>query len=154
MSVTDLLAVLARDFDGHDALRQRLRRCARFGDDVPEVDTLAAGIAQHVFDAFRGRAPWRGGRFLPSTIIFTTYAAEGVKVGATPDGRRAGEPLADSIGPVTGRDRSGPTTMLRSVTRLPLHLRPARPCSTCVLRAYIHLPGGTPGDPRPHHHIF
>ena len=127
ISGADLLAVLARDFAGHDALRQRLRRCARFGNDVPEVDGLAAGIAQHVFDAFRGRAPWRGGHFLPSTIMFTTYAAEGAKVGATPDGRRAGEPLADSIGPVTGRDRSGPTAMLRSVTRLPLHLATGTP---------------------------
>lgn len=122
-----LLAILDRDFAGHDALRQRLRRCARFGNDLPEVDALAAEIAQYVFDAFRECVPWRGGHFLPSCIMFTTYAAEGTKVGATPDGRRAGEPLADSIGPVTGRDRNGPTAMLRSVTRLPLHLATGTP---------------------------
>ena len=68
-----------------------------------------------------------GWPFPAFTIMFTTYAAEGTKVGATPDGRRAGEPLADSIGPVTGRDRNGPTAMLRSVTRLPLHLATGTP---------------------------
>jgi formate C-acetyltransferase len=54
--------------------------------------------------------------------MFTTYAREGKKVGATPDGRLAGAPLADSIGPVTGRDKQGPTAMLKSVTQLPLRL--------------------------------
>jgi formate C-acetyltransferase len=122
-----LLTALARDFEGREALRRRLRQCPRFGNDVPKVDGLAAEIAGHVFEAFRDRVPWRGGRFLPSCIMFTTYAAEGAKVGATPDGRKAGESLADSIGPVTGRDRNGPTAMLRSVTRLPLNLAVGTP---------------------------
>jgi trans-4-hydroxy-L-proline dehydratase len=128
-----LLSVLARDFEGQEALRRRLRHCPRFGNDQIAVDALAAEVAQHVFEAFRRHVPWRGvrqqsgGRFLPSCIMFTTYAAEGAKVGATPDGRRAGEPLADSIGPVAGRDTRGPTAMLRSVTRLPLQLATGTP---------------------------
>ncbi|MCD6284990.1 MAG: hypothetical protein J7M39_03635 [Anaerolineae bacterium] len=120
MTGVALLRALERDFAGDEGLRQRLRACPRFGNDLSAVDVLASEIAQHVFDAFRAQSPWRGGCFLPSCIMFTTYAAEGEKVGAMPDGRRAGEPLADSIGPVTGRDRHGPTAMLRSVTRLPL----------------------------------
>jgi formate C-acetyltransferase len=122
-----LLAILAENYEGHEVERQRLRCCPRFGNALPEVDALAAEIARHVFASFRAYVPWRGGRFLPSCIMFTTYAAEGAKVGATPDGRRAGEPLADSIGPVTGRDRSGPTAMLRSVTQLPLSLATGTP---------------------------
>ena len=46
--------------------------------------------------------------------MFTTYAHFGKPVGATPDGRRAGTPIADSAGPVQGRDTSGPTAMLTS----------------------------------------
>jgi formate C-acetyltransferase len=122
-----LLEILAQDFAGHDAIHHRLKSCPRYGNDRPEVDALAAEIARHVFAAFRRRMPWRGGRFLPSCIMFTTYAAAGARVGATPDGRRAGEPLADSIGPVTGRDRNGPTAMLKSVARLPLHLATGTP---------------------------
>ncbi len=127
LSGAALAEVLACDFAGSEALRQRLRRCPRFGNDDPTVDDLAADIARHVFEAFRSYVPWRGGRFLPSCIMFTTYAAEGEKVGATPDGRHAGEPLADSIGPVAGRDRHGPTAMIRSVTRLPLSLAVGTP---------------------------
>ena len=59
--------------------------------------------------------------------MFETYTNAGRAVGATPDGRLAGEPLADSIGPCQGRDTHGPTAMLRSVARLPLHLATGTP---------------------------
>ena len=71
-----------------------------------------------------GYAAWRGGKFLPSCLMFVTYARAGAPVPATPDGRRAGEPIADSAGPHQGRDRRGPTAMLKSVARLPHHLAP------------------------------
>jgi formate C-acetyltransferase len=56
--------------------------------------------------------------------MFTTYAAAGAPVGALPDGRRAGAPLADSAGPYQGRDRKGPTAMLRSAAALQPVLAP------------------------------
>ncbi len=60
--------------------------------------------------------------------MFTTYADEGAGVGATPDGRRAGEPLADSVGPVAGRSTHGPYgDDQRGVTRLPLQLATGTP---------------------------
>jgi formate C-acetyltransferase len=123
----ELLDILRRNFGGDEPFRLRLTRCPRFGNDDPRVDTIAADIAEHVFGEFLKHRPWRGGRFLPSCIMFVTYADAGARVGATPDGRRAGEPIADSIGPVQGRDRSGPTAMLRSVARLPHHLAPGTP---------------------------
>ena len=52
--------------------------------------------------------------------MFVTYAWAGQGVPATPDGRLRGEPIADSIGPMQGRDTRGPTAMLRSVCKLPL----------------------------------
>ena len=41
---------------------------------------------------------------------------------ATPDGRFAGMPFGNSIGPVPGRDKNGLTAMLSSVSKLPLDL--------------------------------
>jgi pyruvate-formate lyase len=117
-----LSEILRRNFEDDEPFRQRLARCPRFGNDDPAVDSLAADIAEHVFLAFRRHTPWRGGRFLPSCIMFEVYGPEGGRLGATPDGRLAGQPLADSIGPYQGRDTHGPTAMLRSVTRLPLEM--------------------------------
>jgi formate C-acetyltransferase len=98
-----------------------LRACPKFGNDDDRVDALAVAVAEAAFDEVRRGRAWRGGApFQPACIMFVTYADAGLPVPATPDGRRAGEPVADSIGPMQGRDRHGPTAMLRSVSKLPL----------------------------------
>jgi len=88
------------------------------------VDQLACDVSAFVFKELGRHRPWRGGRFLPGTLMFTTYGSAGEYLMATPDGRPAGAPVADSSGPVQGRDRSGPTAMIKSVARLPHHLAP------------------------------
>lgn len=121
---TEFLAILQRNYEGEEAFRQRLARCPRFGNDDPRADAIARDIAGFVFREFLRYAPWRGGKFLASCLMFVTYADAGAPVGATPDGRRAGEPLADSAGPYQGRDTHGPTAMLKSVAALPHFLAP------------------------------
>ncbi len=120
----DLCRILRENFEGAEPFRKRLEQCPRYGNDDPAADALAADVAEFLFREFLRYAPWRGGKFLASCLMFTTYARAGEPVGATPDGRRAGEPLADSAGPVQGRDRRGPTAMIKSVTRLPHALAP------------------------------
>jgi len=113
-----LLQALRDNFEGHAVLRKRLERCPRFGNGDPRVDAIAADLSAFVFGEFARYAPWRGGRFLPSCLMFTTYAAVGKPIGALPDGRLAGEPVADSAGAYQGRDVQGPTALLRSVCEL------------------------------------
>jgi formate C-acetyltransferase len=48
----------------------------------------------------------------------TCHVYFGSKVGATPDGRRAGKPLSEGISPVQGADRKGPTAVLNSVSKI------------------------------------
>lgn len=119
-----LLEALKLDFVGHEPLRQRLQTCPRFGNDDPRADDLAERVSGYVFSELRRYSPWRGGRYVPACLMFVTYAFFGLPVGATPDGRRAGQPIADSAGAMQGRDGSGPTAMIRSVTRIRHHLAP------------------------------
>jgi formate C-acetyltransferase len=51
--------------------------------------------------------------------MFVTYASEGKNIQATPDGRLACSPVADSCGPMQGTDLDGPTSMLKSAALLP-----------------------------------
>lgn len=120
----ELVEILARDFEGEEAFRRRLEQCPRFGNDRPEADAIAGEISEFVFREFLKYAPWRGGKFLASCLMFTTYAAAGQPVGATPDGRLAGSPLADSAGAMQGRDCTGPTALVKSVTKIPHYLAP------------------------------
>jgi formate C-acetyltransferase len=118
VSAGDVLAALRANFEGHDTLRRYLERCPRFGNDDPEVNALANRLSGAVYREFKRYAPWRGGKFLCGTLMFVTYGWFGRPVGATPDGRLAGTPVADSAGPVQGRDTHGPTACLRSVASL------------------------------------
>ena len=117
-------AALERNYEGYEPLRLRLTQAPRYGNDDRRADDLAVRVAQAVFAELRRYAPWRGGRFLPGCLMFVTYAAAGEPVMATPDGRRAGEPIADSIGAVQGRDRHGPTAAMRSAASIPQALAP------------------------------
>ncbi|OPZ29667.1 MAG: Benzylsuccinate synthase alpha subunit [Lentisphaerae bacterium ADurb.BinA184] len=118
----DLLAALSRDFEGYEALRQELFAAPKFGNDDDTVDRPGAEVIRFAWERLLAHQPPRGGRYLPSCILFTTYHGAGLEVGATPDGRRAREVLTDSVGAAQGRDVSGPTALLNSVAKLPLSL--------------------------------
>jgi formate C-acetyltransferase len=122
VAADELVAALAANFEGREPLRQRLLAAPKFGNDDPAVDELGREIVEFAWRTLYEHQPPRGGRYLASCILFTTYGWAGKPVGALPDGRKAGEPLVDSAGPVAGRDTRGPTAMLRSVARLPQRL--------------------------------
>ena len=124
VTATELCAALAADWEGYETLRQRAQRCPKYGNGLPETDALAQRVSEHVFGELMSRAPWRGGRFLPACLMFVTYAQAGQRVPATPDGRHAGTPIADSAGAVQGRDQSGPTAALASAAALETRLAP------------------------------
>lgn len=127
VSAAELLDALAADFAGYEAVQRRLQAAPRFGNDDPWVDELGAEIIGFAWRELLSHRQVRGGRFLPSCIVFATYGAAGRPVGATPDGRQAGTPLNDSVGAVAGRDTHGPTALLNSVLRLPLSLAAGTP---------------------------
>ncbi len=124
VSADELLSALRANFEGCEPLRKRLQSCPHFGNDDPYVDSIAADIAEHVFREFMKHAPWRGGKYLAACLMFVTYGTFGEPVGALPDGRLAGTPVGDSAGAYQGRDRSGPTSLLKSATAVPNYLAP------------------------------
>ncbi len=115
-----LLEALRGNFEGHESLRRRLLRMPRFGQDDPEAD----GMAQRVLDCYlrpcEEHVTAFGGRVRPIVLGFVWVVHMGATTGATPDGRRAGEPLAHGLSPQCGSADRGLTAALRSVTRLDL----------------------------------
>jgi pyruvate formate-lyase/glycerol dehydratase family glycyl radical enzyme len=117
----ELKAALDGDFSGPggEGIRQiLLNRGPKFGNDDEFVDEIARKVADLFADAIRRHTPCRGGVYGPTTQTLTANVPQGMVVGATPDGRRAGEPLADNNSPSAGTDLNGPTAAIRSVTRL------------------------------------
>ena len=138
----ELLAALAANFHGFAHLRQWLLAAPKFGNDDDRVDQPGRALVGFAWDALLAHPHPRGGRYLPSCILFTTYGLAGQQCGATPDGRGAGEPLTDSVGPMWGRDTHGPTAMLSSVLKLPLERAVGTPVLNLRLPAAL-LAGDT-----------
>lgn len=114
-----LVAATDRDFEGAEPLRQRLQnRTPRFGNDDDEADTLMQRVFDTLFDAIDGRPNTRGGQYHMNMLSTTCHVYFGTRVGATPDGRRAGLPISDGTSPAHGADRCGPTAVCRSLGKM------------------------------------
>jgi pyruvate formate-lyase/glycerol dehydratase family glycyl radical enzyme len=119
IGLDELLAALDADFEGYEALRQTLvNRAPKYGNDDGQADRFTRLAAEIYCQEVEKHSNPRGGRYQPGLYSVTTHVALGLAVGATPDGRRAGEPLSQGISPVQGRDRHGPTAAMRSAARL------------------------------------
>ncbi|HEY3329030.1 MAG TPA: pyruvate formate lyase family protein [Capsulimonadaceae bacterium] len=116
----DLLAALRSDFDGHEPLRRLLLNGSpKYGNDDAEVDALAARVANDFITLMDQMRSPLNGRYFVHLFSFLVNLEFGKAVGATPDGRKGGEPLAYSLSPHQGRDTEGVTAMLNSLARLP-----------------------------------
>ncbi|MGD8698377.1 MAG: pyruvate formate lyase family protein, partial [Gemmatimonadales bacterium] len=117
--MADLLGALRADFDGHERLRQLLlNRTPKYGNDDDYADDVMRQLFEAYFDAVDGRANTRGGRYHINLLPTTCHIYFGSVIGATPDGRKAWQPLSEGISPVQGADRHGPTAVLRSAAKL------------------------------------
>ena len=119
---SQLLEMLGRDWrgEGDEVWRQRfINRYAKYGNDVDEVDQIGRRFLEHYGEEVAKYENVRGGRFQPGSYTVSAHIPLGAAVGATPDGRRAGEQLADGgLSPMVGRDKNGPTASLLSVSKL------------------------------------
>ena len=118
-SMADLLAALRANFEGREPLRQTLlNRTPRYGNDEEYADAIMRDLFEAYFRAIDGRANTKGGTYRINLLPTTVHVYFGSVIGATPDGRRAGEPLSEGVSPVQGADRNGPTAVLRSVAKM------------------------------------
>ncbi len=117
---TRLLEVLRDDFAGAEDLRQRLlNKAPKYGNDVEWVDAIGAKWVTYFAGKFKGLRNYRGGPYQTGMYTVSAHVPMGANVGASPDGRMAGAPLADGgMSAVYGRDVNGPTALLKSVARI------------------------------------
>ncbi|MFZ2330363.1 MAG: trans-4-hydroxy-L-proline dehydratase [Atribacterota bacterium] len=119
ISMDTLLSILADNYRGELKARQLLKQdTPRYGNDDDYADT----IMQEVFEAFyqevEGRSNTKGGKYCINMLPTTCHIYFGSVIGATPDGRKAGEPLSEGISPVQGADRYGPTAVIKSAAKM------------------------------------
>jgi pyruvate formate-lyase/glycerol dehydratase family glycyl radical enzyme len=156
---SELSEAMNADFKGYEKLQHDLiYNTPKYGNDDDYADQHAAAVFEVYYDAVNGRPDSRGGIHRINMLPTTSHVYFGSVTGATPDGRKAHKPLSEGISPGQGVDRQGPTSVLKSASKID-HLRTggtllnqkfapqffedeeSYSCLTALIRSYFALGG-------------
>jgi len=107
------------DWQGHDSLRRAALQAPKWGNDDDRVDGIFLELFDEYCVAVKAQRNYLGEPYDPSMLAISTPVPFGKACAAFPDGRRAGEPLADGVtSPFPGTDTLGPTAVVRSSAKV------------------------------------
>ena len=119
ISMDQLIEALKANWEGYETLRQMCLNAPKWGNGDGYVDDIGEEFhtkTERVFEEFTDiyGTPWTQGGSAAAL-----YSNMSLRTGATPDGRKDGDLLADAVlSPAQGRDKNGPTAVLNSTSRV------------------------------------
>ncbi len=125
----ELKKALAANWQGFEQLQLIAKNCPpKWGNNDDQADAIAVEIARFSAPLLNHTPNARGGNFFAS--IYGQHVVQtGSRLGASPDGRNAGEPVAKNMDACLGMDRSGITALMNSVLKIDMT---DYPCGTCL----------------------
>ena len=118
MTVQELYQQLKNNWPNYKLRNLVRNNVAKYGNDISEVDELAAKWITNFNLELRKYQNYRGGTYQLGLYTVSAHMPMGENVGAGIDGRLAKEPLADGgLSPANGSDINGPTAVLKSVSK-------------------------------------
>ena len=117
LTVEEFNEILKNNYEGNEDILAYIRnKVSHFGTDTSQTNSLAKRVADTVVNTLKKFTTFRGANFVPGAFSYRDHEHHGQYTQASPDGRRAGDILADGSSPVQGYDDKGPTLSLNSTT--------------------------------------
>ena len=115
-----LIEAMDANFEGEENMHiwKLLMKSDKFGNDETDVDKMCCDLFRIMPEMIKKLKPLRGGQFGCTAQTVVMNVTDGAVVGATPDGRKKGEWLADNMSPATGTDLNGITAVFNSVAKI------------------------------------
>jgi choline trimethylamine-lyase len=145
-TMAELCDALDHNFAGHELLRRRLLEAPKYGNDDDRADAVGQAMIQTFTDTVDRHARAHESRLkFPSGVgTFSWYIGIGEGLGASPDGRRAGEPVSSNFSPALGQDVEGIPGAILSYARMNHSNLPAgAPLDLRLNRRLVAGPDGT-----------
>ena len=114
----ELVQALRADWEGYEWLRKKAQAVPKYGNDDPYVDQIAVKIANFFYHEIHGYKDIFGAPFTTAFMGISNYIPMGRVLGATPCGRKCGEPSSEGVSPYVGSDTSTPLAAMRSAAKL------------------------------------
>lgn len=123
LTIADYVALLKSDFEEAEDFRNfLLNETPKYGNDDDRADDIMREVFEAFHGAIDGRPSPRGAKYRINLLPTTSHVYFGSVIGALPDGRKARKPLSEGISPFQGADRNGPTSVIKSASKID-HLR-------------------------------
>ncbi len=146
-TMAELCDALDANFEGYGWLRARLLAAPKYGNDDPYADAVGRDVIGIFVEAVNRHAQQYAAPKFPAGVgTFSWYIGIGEGLGASADGRLAGEPVSSNFSPALGRDRNGlPSAILSYASMHNANLPAGGPLD---LRLNRHLVLGEEGTER------
>lgn len=115
-TLDELRTALKCNFEGYEPMRQMLLNAPHYGNNDPEGDRVALELDQMLNTTVAKYHTPNGPQHIKYVPI-TSHVGMGGKMGATPNGRKAGEALSEGISPTQGYDTQGPLATITSIAK-------------------------------------
>ena len=118
-TMAQLMEALDADWVGYEDMRGDFTEAPKYGNNIDEVDYMVADVYDHHAQTCYSLPSAYGDTLKPNAISISAHQPGGAITGATPDGRKGGEILADaSLSPDHGKDKNGPTAVFQSAMKV------------------------------------
>jgi len=118
ISFADLCALMKNNWQGNEKLRLYCSGIAeKYGNGNATADNIAKEMASFAAGLVNGKPNGRGGIFKAGLFSIDRCFMWGERTAATPDGRRAGEPISKNLCATTAKDKNGITALAASVAK-------------------------------------